>query len=804
VHAIRAISAQREAAPTPTFRLLGDFTVDPPALVPHGRKAKALLARLALADGPLTRDRLSTLFWSRRAETQAYASLRQCLMELKAWTRASPPLIRADRDTVRIDRAQIADDMSLLLAACAADDAEAALRWLPGEGAVLLADLGGIDEVWDDWLAGERARRHEGIVREVLAMADRLLDAGAMDQTLAVAERMTHFDPCSEHAARLVMRARWQAGDDDGVRHAWQRIEDAVARGLDGKPSPETEALYKQFMTSRPPRPAPPVPASIISLPSRDPQAARPAGRLSAGKVGAVAVAVVALLLAGADAPRGAPSAVAAFAAPVVRIEPVVPRGGDALEQRFADALAADFVRLATASGGVVRVLDGQTRDNGGDFVVRVAIDREGDALSSESRVIDAVGGSLLWSNRLSETAGNLTLLRERTAVSVANLLDCALSMNGRDRALATNADRRVLVFAICDANRRGEVARMIGLLEEMTQRWPGDASAWAWLALARTMYIGESDQRAEQEQRRQAAIRDVHRALALDPANVLALVAWSWTGRGELFAVEGLPMIDRALTIDPDFPPALMADAIGLFQAGFVDASVDPAIRAAEADPTSIAKALGVVRRLAAAGRLKDAAGRLAEVERLWPAHPDLAEHCRRLAEEFGRSDAAALYRAANPDERRTFEMRLLHQIADPAADHGALDAAAQEAFARHPYIAYYLAAHYSRMGDMAKALTWLDRAPARDTAGQWSVLYWPSVAPLRRDPRFFAKMAQIGLVDYWRRTNRWPDFCREPGLRYDCRSEAARLVTLGRALGDGIALNRRRQSQVPRHAPS
>src|SRR3546814_8105668 len=124
-------------------------------------------------------------------------------MELKAWTRASPPLIHADRDTVRIDRAQVADDMSFLLAACAADDTEKALRWLPGEGAALLADLGGIDEVWDDWLAAERARRHEGIVREVLAMADRLFDAGAIDQTLAVAARMTRFVPCSEHAARV-------------------------------------------------------------------------------------------------------------------------------------------------------------------------------------------------------------------------------------------------------------------------------------------------------------------------------------------------------------------------------------------------------------------------------------------------------------------------------------------------------------------------------------------------------------------------------------------------------------------------
>src|SRR3546814_4918608 len=82
-----------------------------------------------------------------------------------------------------------------------------------------------------------------------------------------------------------------------------------------------------------------------------------------------------------------------------------------------------------------------------------------------------------------------------------------------------------------------------------------------------------------------------------------------------------------------------------------------------------------------------------------------------------------------------------------------------------------------------MPKALAWLARAPVRKTDGQWSLLYWPSVAPLRRDPLFFSKMARIGLVDFWRRYDRWPDFCREPGLRYDCKGETERLVRLGRS---------------------
>ena len=35
-----------------------------------------------------------------------------------------------------------------------------------------------------------------------------------------------------------------------------------------------------------------------------------------------------------------------------------------------------------------------------------------------------------------------------------------------------------------------------------------------------------------------------------------------------------------------------------------------------------------------------------------------------------------------------------------------------------------------------------------------------------------------RIILVDYWRKTGRWPDFCAAPALAYDCRAEAARVA--------------------------
>lgn len=767
----------------PTLRLLGDFAVDPPALAPHGRKARALLARLALADGPLARDRLSALLWSSRADPQAHASLRQCLAELKAWTRSSPPLVRADRDAVAIDHGHVVDDISLLRTACIADDSGAALRWLPGEDIGLLADLDGIDEAWDDWLAVERARQGDMIVRDVLAMADRLLDAGDFDAALAVADRVTRFDPCSEHAARLVMRARWQACDSDGVRHAWHRIENALARGLDGTPSPESRALYRDLMAKRP------APAAVMAVGAPSPSvAAAPTRKPAARRIAALVATIATLGLAGADAPRGGSSAAVPVTA-VVRIEPIASHGNGALESQFADALAGDFTRLAGAFGGGVRVLDGKTAGGDDDFIVRVSIERDGDALVSEARVVDALNGAILWSNRHSGAVGDIARLRERTAVSVAGIVDCALTLNGRDRQLAADADRRTLVFAICDADSRDDGARAGELLDQMMRRWPRDPTILGQSALFRAKHIWTERDPAAQERQRKLAIRAVQRALAADPNNARALAALSITGRGELYMVKGLPTIERALAIDPDLPSALMMDATGLFQAGFVNASVDPAMRAERADPTSIFRALSVVRRLAAAGRLREASERFAEIEAIWPAHPDLAEHRERLAVEMGPVAAAAVYARANADERQQFDMLLVGQIAHPGSQLPELDAIADAEVKAMPPVAYQLAAHYARVGDMAKALAWLDRAPVRGTDGQWSLLYWPSVAPLRREPRFFAKMAQIGLVDYWRRHDRWPDFCYEPGLRYDCRTEATRLARIGGAVSGGSA---------------
>jgi hypothetical protein len=36
----------------------------------------------------------------------------------------------------------------------------------------------------------------------------------------------------------------------------------------------------------------------------------------------------------------------------------------------------------------------------------------------------------------------------------------------------------------------------------------------------------------------------------------------------------------------------------------------------------------------------------------------------------------------------------------------------------------------------------------------------------------------ARLGLAAYWRASGRWPEFCADPGLPYDCKAEAQRTL--------------------------
>jgi hypothetical protein len=54
--------------------------------------------------------------------------------------------------------------------------------------------------------------------------------------------------------------------------------------------------------------------------------------------------------------------------------------------------------------------------------------------------------------------------------------------------------------------------------------------------------------------------------------------------------------------------------------------------------------------------------------------------------------------------------------------------------------------------------------------------VLFRPAMRDVWRDPRSIAAAAHLGLLHYWKVSGKWPDFCSDPTLPYNCKKEAAK----------------------------
>jgi hypothetical protein len=59
--------------------------------------------------------------------------------------------------------------------------------------------------------------------------------------------------------------------------------------------------------------------------------------------------------------------------------------------------------------------------------------------------------------------------------------------------------------------------------------------------------------------------------------------------------------------------------------------------------------------------------------------------------------------------------------------------------------------------------------------------VLFRSGMEDLRRNPAFMPFAARMGLVDYWRNSGKWPDFCTDIKLPYDCRAAATKVAGSG-----------------------
>src|SRR5690349_13799590 len=133
--------ARSGAVPLMVARCLGAFRLQDSSANEvqfRTRKARAILAIIAVHGRAMPRNKLADLLWSDRGEAQARASLRQTIFELQHLDWSGESLLAVGRDDVSTDRGALITDLELIRNAAAMGDWPRLLTLLESSDAGLL------------------------------------------------------------------------------------------------------------------------------------------------------------------------------------------------------------------------------------------------------------------------------------------------------------------------------------------------------------------------------------------------------------------------------------------------------------------------------------------------------------------------------------------------------------------------------------------------------------------------------------------------------------------------------------------
>ena len=393
-------------------------------------------------------------------------------------------------------------------------------------------------------------------------------------------------------------------------------------------------------------------------------------------------------------------------------------------------------VRHVAAVLGVQHVLEGSVR-------------REGDRLRITAQLVDARNGSQLWAETYDETLGDVFAIQKQIADSVASTLQVTLGP-ARRAALAggtTNVEAYqayLAARAVMNNEGSGRSRDSLELLERAVKLDPDFAQAWAALAEGYTF----------------AADFTPGMALSLTPAEIQHRIS-----KAAL----------RALELAPDSPQSLRSAGMVSMQSRDWAEAGRRLRRAAElAGPYDYDTNLLYAMFLMNVGRPTDA---LPYEERAMRAEPLLMRPVTFMAalhEMRGELDKAEALMEASQNLQGSNQMRkqallmirLSHHDRRYVANHVTL-ADMRESYdeAVRTGIRGQLipvALFSSVLGDQSLALDALRaRGPTQSVFPIWRA----ALSDVRRQPGFEQLVKDLGLVDYWRASGEWGEFCRDAG---------------------------------------
>jgi len=418
-------------------------------------------------------------------------------------------------------------------------------------------------------------------------------------------------------------------------------------------------------------------------------------------------------------------------------------------------------------------------------LVVDGAVRLDGDQTRVSVRLNDARTYVTLWSADYHRDTAAAADLGVEVAAKVADIVEMAEFARTTPPVLKDDTALSAMLEAhdLIRSNRPDAWARLLELSQQLVAVAPDFPFGHSMLATANADAVRWNVMPQQSAAMEATARREADRALAMDPHDAAAYFALAMLARTyrerDAILLKGLAAGAHPA---PPFGAINTRESFLLQDVGRLRDSLPYSQRALALDPLSPPKNSNTIWWYATMGHAAASRELLDQSLARWPNHRNIRAARLHVLAFYGAPDEA-LAVLDDPAKRpsdlapraiamwRTFleAKRAGRALSPPIAR--AIAAAGDAGDIDPGYAAMML----SSLGETDLAFEQAGKAlKAQDDDP--SFLFTPQMAPLRRDPRFMPLAARIGLLDYWRSTGKWPDFCVGAHPEVDCRAAAAK----------------------------
>ena len=410
------------------------------------------------------------------------------------------------------------------------------------------------------------------------------------------------------------------------------------------------------------------------------------------------------------------------------------------------------------------------------DFTFEIAGSGAG-APTQGSVTLTGQDRTLLWSKDFERPPSQVGDLKQQIALSAARVLACATQA-----VSAGKLDQPTLKLYLNGCATLSELAwndfrALVPVFRQVTKRAPGFQGGWGHLLLTETFMVGWESLPPNSPEA--ATLRkDVAEARSRFPK--IPEAYWA----EYLLNIHDLPrkskIIEEGIRAHPDDPLLVSRHGTFLYSVGRLDEAVEGTKRAAQLSPLSPDGTTGYINMLGWAGKFDLARAELDKAEKMWPGARNLVDARWRFHLRYGDpKEALNITRSGVNSGYANQENYLLARIEPTPANIERAIADAKSRIGREPRATGLLIGVLAEFGREEEIFAILEGPRNQDIVeGGFDAFFRPAYRRFRKDPRFMRAAQKYGLVDYWRNSGKWPDFCFEPDLPYDCKQEAAKLA--------------------------